>query len=321
MPMKFGDLKKLSLREIWPNETKDFTPWLAKSIESLGEVLGMELELAQQEADVGDFSLDLLATEIGSARQTVIENQLTASDHDHLGKLLTYASGYDAAVVIWIAESFRDEHRQTLDWLNRRTDIDTEFFGVTVEVFQIDESRPTYKFNPVVFPSGWRKSKSRTGRGEISEKREAYRIFFQGLIDELREKHKFTNARKGQAQGWYAFGSGFRGIVYEISFALGDRIRAGLYIDLGEAEKNKALFDVIFSDKETVETKIGESLNWERLNEKRASRIAVYRTGSIDSDIETLESIKDWAVEMMLKFKEVLGAQLENYISNIENKI
>jgi hypothetical protein len=198
--MQFGKIKKLNPRDIWPKEAKDFTPWLADNIGSLGEALGMELGLTDMEAAVGDFSLDLLAKDLGSGHTVIIENQLTQTDHDHLGKLLTYAAGYSASTVVWIAEVVRDEHRQALEWLNQRTDEDTQFFGVVIEVFKIDDSKPAYSFKPVVSPSEWQKAKRRHAGGTVSAKGELYRNYFQALIDELREKYQFTNAKIGQPQ-------------------------------------------------------------------------------------------------------------------------
>jgi len=310
----FGNLKKLNLRDIWKNEAREFTPWLAKNISELGEALGMELELTQQEAGVGDFSLDLLATDVGRNKTVIIENQITATDHNHLGKLLTYASGFDAHVVIWIAETIRDEHRQALDWLNQRTDADTEFFGVVIEILQIDESKPAFNFNPIVFPNEWQKSSKKPGTGEISAKREAYQKYFQDLIDELREKHKFSNARKGQPQSWYSFASGYSGLTYGMCFALGSRVRVEFYIDQGDEEKNKALFDLIYQDREAIESQFGEKLEWERLDEKRACRIAIYREGSIEDDPAKLNEIRDWSIQKLLKLKEVFYANLKKYL-------
>ena len=140
----------------------------------------MELELEEREASVGEFSLDLLATDLGTGRTVVIENQFGVTDHDHLGKLLTYAGGFDAATIVWLGEKIREEHRQALEWLNRRTDADTQFFGVIAEILQIDDSKPAYNFRAVVFPNEWQKT--RRGTKPVSSKSDAYRDYFQRLI-------------------------------------------------------------------------------------------------------------------------------------------
>lgn len=304
--MQFGKIKKLNLRDIWPKEAKDFTPWLAENIGALGEAIGMELELKDMEAAVGDFSLDLLARDLGSGHTVIIENQLTQTDHDHLGKLLTYAAGFSAPTVVWIAEIVRDEHRQALEWLNQRTDEDTQFFGVVIDVFKIDDSKPAYVFKPVVSPSEWQKSKKRQASGTVSPKGEMYRNYFQGLIDELREKHKFTNAKIGQPQNWYFFASGVSGITFGAVFVQGGKARTELYIDVGEGDRNKELFDWLYAQREELHSKFGRELEWERLDDKRASRIAVYRDGTIESDEVELMEIKAWHVENLINFKKAL---------------
>lgn len=301
-----SQIKRRPLRDIWPNEATDFTPWLASNIRALGNELGMDLELQSQEASVGEFSLDLLAKELGSNRQVVIENQLTQTDHDHLGKLLTYAAGFDAHVVVWVAEAIREEHRQALDWLNQRSDADTEFFGVVVEVLQIDESNPAFNFKPVVFPNDWQKS-TRSKTTTVSPRGEAYRAYFQPLIDELRERHRFTGARIAQPQSWYAFSSGTSGVQVSAVFAGNDTARVELYIDLGTAETNKALFDWLHSQKDTIEKQCGFALNWERLDEKRACRISVSRPGNIELDSDSLTEIRSWQVANLLLFKKVFA--------------
>lgn len=139
--MKLGKLKRVPPRTVWFDEARSFTPWLAENLATLGEALGLDLELTGRETDVGNFSLDLLAKDLSSGGAVVIENQFGPTNHDHLGKILTYASGFDAKAVVWIAETFRDEHQP---------------------------------------------------------RAESYRAFFQELIDELRQRHKFTNARVAQ---------------------------------------------------------------------------------------------------------------------------
>lgn len=303
----FGELKKVPLREIWTHEASDFTPWLAANIEALGDALGLELELTEREASVGDFSLDLLARDLGSSKTVIIENQLTQTDHDHLGKLLTYAAGFNASTVIWVAEVVRDEHRQALEWLNQRTDTDTQFFGVVVEVIRIDESKPAFNFKPIVFPNEWQKSKKQKASANVSSKGEKYRSYYQALIDELREVHHFTGAKLGQPQNWYSFSSGIQGVLFSAVFAQGGKARAEVYLDFGEQEKNKALFDSLKAKEEQLTQQYGENLEWERMDDKRASRIAIYREGSIEAPDSELEDIRKWHVTNLLKIRDVFA--------------
>ena len=313
----FGTLNKVALRDIWPHEASDFTPWLADNVGELGKAIGMDIELVEQEASVGDFSLDILAKDLGTAKTIIIENQLTQTDHDHLGKLLTYASGFNASIVIWISEAMREEHRQALDWLNQRTDDETSFFGVVVEVIRIDDSKPAFNFKLVVTPNEWQKNKKRqVQRGAITTKGERYQNYFQGLIDELREVHRFTSAKAGQPQNWYSFSSGITGISYGANFAQGGKARAEIYIDLGDQEKNKRVFDSLNAMHEQINPHFSEMLNWERLDNKRACRVAVYTDGSIDDSDADLENIKVWHVERLIKLKAVFGRYLSQVIQD-----
>lgn len=310
----FGVLATVPVRSVWTNEARDFTPWLAANLSALGESLGMDLELVQREADIGDFSLDLLAKDLSTGRHVIIENQFGATNHDHLGKLLTYAAGVDASAVVWIAETIRDEHRQAIEWLNRRTDAGLHFFAVVVEVLRIDESRPAAVFKSVVAPNEWQEVARETTDRQTSPKSETYRRFFQSLIDELRERHRFTGARAGQPQNWYSFSSGMTGITYGMSFAQDGRARTEVYIDQGDAEVNKRVFDTLLKEKKTIEASLGEVPEWERLDNRRASRIALYRAGSIESSDEELAEVRAWAIERLLKLKAILGPRVRTVL-------
>jgi len=310
----FGQIHKVPLREIWKHEAQDFTPWLAENISVLGDVIGLELELIKEEASVGDFSLDILAKDLGSTKNVIIENQFCKTDHDHLGKLLTYAAGFDASFVIWVAEVIREEHRQALEWLNDRTDNETQFFALVIEVIKIDDSKPAYNLKPVVFPNEWHKSKSKNQTSQqISLKGERYKSYFQNLIDELREEYRFTSARAGQPQNWYSFASGKSGINYGANFCQGDKVRTELYIDLGNAEENEALLNYLLQSKQEIEEKFGSPLSWEPIDGKRATRIAIYKPGSIFMENELI-SIKQWHIHNLLKFKEVFSNLLLHYL-------
>lgn len=128
--MKLGKLEKVKdLRSVWPHEANDFTKWLAKeeNLAILSDEIGIDIELMSIEAKTGAFSADILAVESNTDNKIIIENQLEATDHDHLGKVITYASGHDAKIVIWIVKDVREEHRQAVDWLNDYTDEENIF--------------------------------------------------------------------------------------------------------------------------------------------------------------------------------------------------
>ena len=311
-------IELVDLREAWPNEARDFTPWLAKNIAELGEALGMDLELQETEESVGGYSLDVLATDSNRNRPVIIENQLETTDHDHLGKLLTYAAGYDASVVVWLTREFRDEHRQALDWLNQRTGEDTQFFGVVVELLKIDGSRPAPQFRTVAVPNDWRKENAAKVRGEkqvVSVRGERYREFFQPLIDILRETHKFTNVRKAQPQNWYSFSAGYgQRITYGANFTGQRQARVEVYIDDGNGERNARLLEELEMHKEDIELALGETLDWQRLDNRRACRIALDRPGSIEDNADTLSEIQEWMIKNLLNFKRAFDPKLRELV-------
>ena len=137
---EFSFSRDIELRTIWPHEARDFTPWLAKNLVFLERPLNMELELEATEKGVGDFRADIVCRNRVDNSRVVIENQFEKSNHPHLGKVLTYAAGLDAATIIWIAEEFRKEHRDVLNWLNKSTHAVLQFFGVELKVSQIAAS-------------------------------------------------------------------------------------------------------------------------------------------------------------------------------------
>lgn len=309
---KLGILKRKNLRHVWPYEALQFTPWLTENLQVLDDVLGMDMEFVEREAKVGTFVVDILAKDIGSDELVVIENQFGITDHDHLGKLLTYAAGFDDFAVVWISEEIRDEHRQTLDWLNQRTDEETLFFGVKLELLQIADSAPAFSLKPIVFPNDWQKKTHKKISAAISPRAEAY----QELIDRLRIYHGFTGAKKAQPTNWYAFASGYSSISYGVTFRQGGKACVELWIDFPETELNKELFDRIYMQREKAEDKLGSDLEWERLNESKSSRVAFRREGSISDNEDTLEDIQDWMFRNLLVFKETFGPIIEDELPN-----
>ena len=130
-----------NLRTEWPHEARDFSLWLEKNINALSFVIGVPIQVEGREVSIGPFSADLVGIVRGLNWPVIIENQLNQIDHDHLGKLITYAANKDAKVNILVAPKIRLEHRKTLEWLNNNM-TNKYFFGIEIELFQIEGSLP-----------------------------------------------------------------------------------------------------------------------------------------------------------------------------------
>ena len=305
--MELGTIQNISLKALWPGESTHFTPWLAQNLDVLGSKLGMDLELESTETSAGDFSADIVARDLSTNKLVVIENQYGGTDHKHLGQLITYASVLKAGSVVWIAETIRPEHKSAMDFLNQNLKESLSLYAVEASAIRIDESKPAFFFTLVSMPS--EASVSEVLPQQLSETRERYRTYFQGLIDDLRETHKFTNARVAQPQNWYTFASDNSKVYkYSTSFGQGGKVRVEVYIDCGDKTQNEQLFDCLLEQKSLIENSLGCELSWERLDSRRACRIATYRDGDIDADSETLAEIKKWTIQNLLKFKSVFPA-------------
>ncbi len=310
---KLGKIKRIKPRDIWTNEAQDFTPWLQKNIRLLADKIGIELDITESEGEVGSFRVDLVGKVLGTGRPVIIENQLGSTDHDHLGKLLTYAAGRDARVIIWIATNFHDKHIQALKWLNDISGEDQGFFGVQLEVIKVDDSRPAPIFDIVVQPSEWVKQQRQISR-QRTPKQIAYQSFFNALISQVKQQHPgITSATKGLPQNWYEFPTGRSGFLYVVYFAKDSRFRVELYITTGDRELNKRAFEHFQREKENIEEEICSKLEWEKLEERRASRIALYERGSIEDPPERLKELQDWAVEKIGLFNQVFRERIRRF--------
>ena len=317
--MEFGEIKSVALKEIWAGEATHFTPWLADNLLVLSEILGMDLELEMVEATAGNFSADIVAHDLSTNRKVVIENQFGSTDHRHLGQIITYASELSAGVVIWISETIRPEHKRAIDFLNQNLKEGLQLYAIEVSVIKIDDSKPAYVFNKICMPTEETLGSLDIGSKVPSETAEKYRAYFQALIDDLRNSHKFTNARAGQAQNWYTFASeNSRVYKYSTSFAASGRVRAEVYIDTGDKAKNEALFDLLYKDRDEIEAEFNAQLIWEKLETKRACRIAVYRDGSIDQESDALAEIRIWVIGSLLKMKNIFPKLIAKALDTLQ---
>ncbi|TET07213.1 MAG: DUF4268 domain-containing protein [Candidatus Atribacteria bacterium] len=308
-----GKLKKLDLegiRKIWPHEENDLSPWIAENIDSLNEALNLQIEIESNEEYIYNFRLDLAGTENYSQMPVIIENQFGTSNHDHLGKLITYSAVKEAGIIIWIANEIQIAHRNAIEWLNRSTPQEMIFYGVELEVFQIDNSLPAPNFRVVAGPPP---SKRRAlSPGEISPRNKMYIDFFEKLRKKLLlVEPSFTRA-KALPQSWWSLGIGRSGFSLSTCFTIENNFRVEIYIDTGKKEYNKFAFEELKENKNFIEEKIGKELVWDSLSNRRASRIYTYTGGSIDDNDQKLNGIIEWAIPYIIRFKDVFSGLIKN---------
>ena len=310
--VELGKVEPVDLRVIWEHEAHDFTPWLSDNLSLLGEELGLDLELRQPEARVGSFSLDILARNRHSDCNVTIENQLTETDHSHLGQLLTYASGHDAGIVIWIASSFREEHRAAIDWLNSATNDDFDFYGVEISAIRIGDSLPALQFQVVVRPAHGAARKRR----EASLGSEWYLRFYQPLLDDLKAAGWKWSWRGRGGHSVY-FSSGFEGMSLGMYLPETWEAQVLFWMDLGSHEATNQVFDGLEADQVAIETELGladnpsTSLWWERRGRHRYAHLGVIRTEWTGDGGVADGEIRAWMGEYMERLYEVFKPRLE----------
>lgn len=293
-------LKQVDLRAVWPHEARDFTRWLAEedNLSLLSSAVGIDLELIETESPVGAFSVDMYAQESGSGRRVIIENQLEDTNHDHLGKVITYAAGKGAEVVVWVVSRARDEHRQAIEWLNQHTDNDFDFFLVEVELWSIGDSRPAPRFNVVEQPNEWAKTiKLSEGLSETERVKLSYWTEYQEVAQGHPDFLQVFSPRKPSKDHWSTLGCGTS--AYHIALLIDTqrgRIGIEFYVpddkEIGHrAIDNRAVFE--------------ESLGLEAIpvDAKKASGVRFYKDGCKIKGNESawpgfIELQLDWALKM-----------------------
>lgn len=313
---ELGKKKYLKMREVFETEDKDFTPWLNDHLDMLSEELDIDIIDSNVEEGVGDFSCDIVAKDSDTKQTIIIENQFGTTDHDHLGKIFTYGAGKNAKIIIWIAEKFREEHKKTLEWLNENIDPTSgvSFFGIAIKLIQIEDSpKVAPDFNVIVKPNTWERNIKISGTQPASDTNKKYLDFFTELVDEYSKINPGWRKLTPLPQSWLGFGAGKSGLAFNWSFRGNNRISVELYIDTGDKNENEIIFDGLLKNKTQIDNDI-KGLSWEKLEDKRACRIAVYR--NISYPIKTLPKIHypdilDWATTTMKQFSHVFSDYLK----------
>ena len=293
----------MDLRDVWSSEASDFTPWLAKedNISLLGDAIGLELEVESQEKNVGPFRADILARDLTINHYVLIENQLEQTNHNHLGQIMTYAAGLDAFSIIWIAKSFTEEHRAALDWLNRITEENINFFGIEIEVIQIGDSLPAPQFKVVAKPNDWSKSvRSSANTGEVTDtklKQQQYWTQFKEYVENNGSPFK---VQKPAPQHWTIIALGRSN--FQLSLTVNSQshvICVNLEISGEHAKENfDKLRDLYEEDsKEHISTDI----EWLRLDDRKSCMVKLSKSFNF-IDESSREAQFAWFVEYVKKY-------------------
>ncbi len=259
---------------------------------------------------IGKYRADIIARDVNSERTIIIENQLEKTNHDHLGKIITYASGLGADIVIWICNSVTDEHRNAIDWLNQISNEQIAFFALEIELWRINESPPAPKFNIVCSPNEWAKTvKEASSKRTLSETKLLQREFWGSLKDYMEENDTFLKLRKPGPRHWYSFSIGKAG--FEISLTtntVSKKIGCKIYI---RGENAKKAYQLLVKQKEEIEAEIQDNLDWQELLDGQDSRIVLYS----DGDIRERDSWQDcvvWFKKYAEKFHNAFSKRIQN---------
>lgn len=305
-----GKLEEVKIRTIWEHEQYDFSSWLAEeeNINALGDVLNLSLTDIETEKFVGNYRCDIICKDEITGKNVLIENQLEPSNHDHLGKIITYASGLNASVIVWIVESAREEHASAIEWLNLNTNVDISFFLIEIHAYKIGDSKPAPYFKIIEQPNDFSKQgkSSVQNNVELKERHHKRKEFWSQFNDMIDACGKPFNKRKVTTDHWYnvAIGSSDCHVSVELVNKL-HRIRLSIYIP-----DNKDLFDKLESKKDEINAKICFPLIWDRLDNKKASIIYTNIEGLDFNKQDNYKSLMKTVIDNIVCLKQVFTQYL-----------
>jgi hypothetical protein len=301
-----GKLEQVELRQLWKHEENGFSAWLASNLDVLGQAIGLSLLNPERETGAGDFAVDLVI-ESSQGERIIIENQLEATDHGHLGKVITYLTNLDAKAAIWIASRPRPEHIRAVQWLNEASPDDTAFHLVQLAAYRIGNSEPAPLFTVIVGPSVESRDFGKQKK-ELAERHVNLLEFWEGLLARAKTLGVPTHGQRSPTtDGWLTAGAGVRSGVSYVYVIWNDSAGVELYIDTLDKAWSEYFFEQLFGRRVEIERAFGEPLTWERLDEKRACRVRFEIAGAgIRSPRERWGALQDAMVSSMDRLSRAL---------------
>lgn len=301
--MELGKLEEIDIRKVWAHEQYDFSDWLSKedNIQQLGNTLNLSLTDVETEKFVGSYRCDIICKDEITGKNVLIENQLEPTNHDHLGKIITYASGLDASVIIWIVESAKEEHSSAIEWLNKHTDDDVSFFLIEVHAYTIEGSKPAPYFKIIQQPNDFVKQvKNITKNTELNDSQNSRLEFWNRFNDVLEKNGKPFNKRKATTDHWYSVAVGSSQCHISIDLVNREhKIRISMWIP-----DNKSLYDTFYSNKDSIEKEIGHSINWDKLDDKKAAYAYTFIEGLDFNKQDNYDALMNSVINEVLLFRK-----------------
>lgn len=312
--INLATINEFPLNDLFQFEDRDFTPWLQKNIDFLGNVIGIDIADAETEVPIGNYRLDILAYEAGTDRKIAIENQYGTTNHTHLGQLMTYMAGINAEVVVWIAENFNNEHLTAINHLNQISNEDVAFFCIKPRLIKVGDSDPALEFLVVAKPDEWEKQVKRETK--LSDRQIKYEKFWIKLVNRFKEV--YPNIKPGMwsvNRSYLIMCLGGSGLEYILKFSHGSFL-INLYIKGNAKMHPHEIFDRIVVKKDFIENDVGAEIEFDKKEGVKATRINLYCDAEADilnlSEIEK-DFLIEWSIEWLPKFKNTIQKIIQDF--------
>ena len=294
-----GKIKKVSLRELWKKEAKDFTKWLEENIDYLNDVIGFDISIESREENVGPFRVDLYGEDI-NGNKVIIENQLEKTDHTHLGQIITYLTNLEARTAIWISSDPIEEHKKAIDWLNETTPDDISFYLIQLEAIKIgNEPMAAPLFTVIKRPSAKIKQIG-AEKKEYAQRHIIRKEFWSHFINGINKTNSMCSNVSPGTGNWLSIAIGMSGVSINVVITK-KYARSEIYINRGTKEENKKIFDYFFAQKDKIESDFGNELIWERMEDNVTSRIKNQLDGVDISNKEDWGKMNNFLIDSAIR--------------------
>lgn len=307
--MAIEKIQKVDLREIWRHEASDFTRWLAQNIDFLNEVIGLDISVETIEGSVGPYRVDIYG-EDGTGNKVIIENQLEATDHKHLGQILTYFVNLDARIGIWITANPVEEHKQVIEWLNETTPDDMYFYLVQVEGIRIGNNESVAPLFTLVEGPTLERKKIGAEKKEHARRHLVRERFWSQFLEKISDATSICQNNSPSTDSWIGIALGIQGIGLNL-VVTGTYARAEIFFNRGDTERNKKAFDILFAHKDEIEKELGTKLDWARMDGKVTARIK-WQLDEVDLyDEEQWPRMNEFLVEAAIKMHKIFKEKIQ----------